>query len=80
MFLKLQWEASGSSRVSKGTSGKSGLLSSCEGHCRIPLELLPGNGVSSPNEAGNSGFLSSCNRDLWVSTEFKQGSQTLSHF
>ena len=80
MFLKLQWEASGSSQVSKGTSGKSGLLSSCEGHCRIPLELLPGNGVSSPNEAGNSGFLSSCNRDLWVSTEFKQGSQTLSHF
>ena len=76
--LELRQGCQGASHVA---SGKSGLLSSCEGHLGIPLELLPGNrGVSSRNEVGNSGLLSSCNRDLRVPIKFQQGSQTSSRF
>ena len=48
-FVELCWDAEGSSRVVWGpglpahvTSGKSDLLSSCEGHLGIPLALLKG--------------------------------------
>ena len=59
-------------------SGKSGILSSCEGPLRIPLELVWATRASSQVEAGNSAFLSSCDRDLRVPMEIPLGSQTSS--
>ena len=56
-------------------SGKSGILSSCEGPLGIPLELVQATRASSPVEAGNSGFLSSSDRDLRVPMEIPLGSQ-----
>ena len=59
-------------------SGKSGILSSCEGPPSIPLELVQVTRASSRVEVGNSGFLSSSDRDLGVPMEIPQGSQTSS--
>ena len=64
--LKLPRGPEGASHV---VSGKSGILSRCEGPFRIPLELVQGTRASSRVEAGNSGFLSSCDRDLGVPME-----------
>ena len=81
----VEGESHGFSRVVTGTqgtcrvaSGKSGLLSNCKGHLRIPLQSLQGNRASSRVEAENSGFLSICDRDLGVPIEFQQGSQASS--
>ena len=51
---------------------------SCEGHVRIPLELVQGTRALSRVEAGNSGFLSNSDRDLRVPMEIPLASQTLS--
>ena len=47
-------------------SGKSGVLSSCEGPLGIPLELVQVTRASCRVEAENSGFLSSSDRDLGI--------------
>jgi len=63
---ELQWRQQGVSHV---ISGKSDILSSCEGPLGSPLELMQGNSVSSRVEAGNSAFLSSSDMDpgfLWT--------------
>ena len=73
--LELPRGPEGASHV---VSGKSGILSSCEGPLGIPLELVQATRASSRVEAGNSGFLSSSDRDLRVPMEIPLGSQTLS--
>ena len=60
-------------------SGKSGILSCCEGPLGIPLELVQGASASSRVEAGNSGFLSSSDRDLGLPMQIPLGSQPSSH-
>ena len=70
--LELPWGPEGSSHV---VSGKSGILSSCEGPLRIPLELVQATRASSQVEVGNSGFLSSSDRDLGVPMEIPLRSQ-----
>ena len=69
-------------RVAKGTShvvsGKSGILSSCEGPLEIPLELVWATRASSQVEAGNSVFFISSDRDPGVPIEIPLGSQTSS--
>ena len=74
--LEIQRAPLGTSPVA---SGKSSLLSSCEGHLGIPFESLHGNRASSRIEAENSGFYSSFNRDLGSAIKFQKGSQALSH-
>ena len=74
--LKLPQGPEGASHV---VSGKSGILSSCEGPLGIPLKLVRVTRASSRVEAGNSGFLSSSDRDLGVPIEIPLGSQTSSH-
>ena len=54
-------------------SGKSGILSSCEGPLGIPLELVQATRASCRVEAGNSGFLSSFDMDLGVTMEIPLG-------
>ena len=56
-------------------SGKSGILSSCEGPLWIPLELVQGTRASSQVEAGNSVF-SSSDLDLGVPMEISLQSQS----
>ena len=68
--LQLPRGPEGASRV---VSGKSGILSSCEGPLWIPLELVGATKASSPVEAGNSGFLSSSDRDLGTPMEIPLG-------
>ena len=74
-FLQLP---QGPERASHVVSGKSGILSSCEGPLGIPLELVRVIRASSRIEVGNSGFLSSSDRDLGVPMDIPLGSQTLS--
>ena len=74
--LELPWGPEGASHV---VSGKSGILSSCEGPLGIPLELVRVIRASSRIEVGNSGFLSSSDRDLGVPMDIPLGSQTSSH-
>ena len=74
--LELPQGPEGASHV---VSGKSGILSSCEGPLGIPLKLVRVTRASSRVEAGNSGFLSSSDRDLGVPMEIPLGSQTSSH-
>ena len=50
-------------------SGKSVILSSCEGPLGIPLKLVQRTRASSVVEVGNSGFISSSYRDLGVPME-----------
>ena len=64
--LELPRGPKGASNV---VSGKSGILSSCEGPLGIPLELVQVTRASCRVEAGNSGFLSSSDRDLGVPME-----------
>ena len=71
----LPWGPQG---TSQGTSRKSGFLSSCKGHLRIPLESQQRNRVSSHVEVGNSVLLSSWDRDLRVLIEFQWESHALS--
>ena len=73
--LQLSRRPEGASHV---VSVKSGILSSCEGPLRIPLELVQATMASCRVDAGNSGFLSSSDRDLGVPMEIPLGSQTLS--
>ena len=73
--LQLPQGREGDSHV---VSGKSGILSSCEGPLGIPLELVQATGTAHRVEAGNSGFLSSSDRDLGVPMEIPLGSQTSS--
>ena len=61
--LELPRGPEGASHV---VSGKSGILSNCEGPLGIPLELVRATRASSRVEVGNSGFLSSSDRDLGV--------------
>ena len=74
--LKLPRGPEGASHV---VSGKSGILSSCEGPLGIPLKLVQATRASCRVEAGNSGFLSSSDRDLRVYMEVPLGSQTSSY-
>ena len=60
----------GTTRV---VSGKSSLLSSCEGPLGIPFQSEHRHGASSGIEAGTSGFLSSADMDLGDPMEFPQG-------
>ena len=60
--------------------GKSGLLSCCEGHLGIPLELLQWNQASSRIEGLISCCFSSCSGKLWISLEMQWGPQGTSHF
>ena len=85
VFLEMQQEALGSSRVVTGTSGN---LSCClrevksfklRAALRIPNNLLQGNRASSLLEVGNSWYLSSFDMDLGVPVEFHQGSQASAH-
>ena len=69
-FLQLP---QGPERASHVVSGKSGILSSCEGPLGIPLELVRATRASSPVEAGNSAFLSSSDSDLRVPMRFPWG-------
>ena len=85
VFLKLwreywgsSWVAASTQGTSHGASGKSGLLSSCDGHLRISVQVLQGNTASCRVDAGNSGFLSSCDWHRGVPIKFQQGSQALS--
>ena len=73
--LELPQRPEGSSNV---VSGKSGILSSCEGHLEIPFELVQVTRASCRVEAGNSGFLSSSDGNLGVLMEIPLGSQTSS--
>ena len=75
--LELRRGPQGASHVA---SGKSGLLSSCEGFLRMPLELLQQNTASSRVKVCNSGLLSNCHRYLRVPIVFQQVSQPSSHF
>ena len=81
VFLELRREASGSSQVATGTSGSRSCcfsevrsLWSCEGHVRIPLELLPANRAVSRVQSGNSVFLYGGNRDLGLPIKVQLGS------
>ena len=91
VFLELWVESLGFSplaTVTSGTShiasGKSGLLSSCKRHLRIPLEMQQGNRTSFQVELGNSGFLlsgdgflgilSSCIKGVKLPFEFRERS------
>ena len=91
VFLKLWVGSLGFSpfaTVTSGTfhiaSGKSGLLSSCKRHLRIPLETQQGNRTSFQIEPGNSGYLlsgngflgilSSCIKGIKLPFEFREGS------
>ena len=74
--LELPRGPEGASHV---VSGKSGILSNCEGPLGIPLELVRATRASSRVEVGNSGFLSSSDRELGVPMEIPLGSQTSSH-
>ena len=60
-YLKLPRGPEGASHV---VSGKSGILSSCEGPLRIPLELVQVTKASSRVEAGNSA-LTGISGSLW---------------
>ena len=73
--LKLPRGPEGASHV---VSGKSGILSSCEGPLGIPLELVQVTRASCRVEAGNSGFLSSSDREFGVPMEIPLGSHTFS--
>ena len=70
--LELPRGPEGASHV---VSGKSGILSSCEGPLGIPLELVQATRASCRGEAGNSGFLSSSDIDVGVIMEIPLGSQ-----
>ena len=70
--LQLPQGREGDSHV---VSGKSGILSSCEGPLGIPLELVQATGTAHRVEAGNSGFLSSSDRDIGVPMEIPLGNQ-----
>ena len=59
----------GPERASHVVSGKSGILSSCEGPLGILFELVQATRASSRDEAGNSGFLFSSDKDLRVPME-----------
>ena len=59
-------------------SGKSGLLSICEGYLGIPLDSLQGNRASSQVEVENSVFFLSCDKNIGVPIEFQEGSQASS--
>ena len=61
--LELQWGPEGASHP---VSGKSGILSSCEGPLEIPVKLMQGMRASSRVEVGNSGLLSSFDMDLGI--------------
>ena len=85
VFLELRREASGSSQVATGTSGSRSCcfsevrsLWSCEGHVRIPLELLPVNRAMSRVQLGNSVFLSGSDRDLRLPIKVQLGNQASS--
>ena len=58
-----------------GMGEPDGLLSSCEGPLRIPLQLVPGPKSLSGAEAGSWGFLSSADMDFAVPLESPEGSQ-----
>ena len=73
--LKLPRGPEGASHV---VSGKSGILSSCEGPLGIPLELVQETRASSRVEAGILGFLSSSDREFGVPMEIPLGSHTFS--
>ena len=74
------WVVMGPQGPAHDASGNSGLLSSCEGHLGIPIELLQWNRASFCVEAGNSVLLSNCTRDLGIPIEFQKGSQASSPF
>ena len=74
-FLQLPQGPEGAPHV---VSGKSGILSSCEGPLEIPLELVWATRASSRVEAGNSVFFISSDRDPGVPIEIPLGSQTSS--
>ena len=65
----------GPERASPLVSGKSGILSSCEGPLGIPIELGQGTRASFQVEVVNSGFLSSSDLDIGVPMEIPLGSQ-----
>ena len=73
--LELPQGPEGSSHV---VSGKSGILSSCEGSLRIPLDLVQVTRASSRVEVGTSGFLFSSDMEIGVPMEFQQRSQASS--
>ena len=82
VFLQLQHEVLGSSRVATGTSVNLSCilrevrsLSSFEECLGIPLQSLYGNMASALVEVGNSGFNSSCERYLGELLELHKGSQ-----
>ena len=50
----------------------SGLLSICEGHLGILLEVWQGNWDTSRGEAGDPGSLPSCHRDIAIPINFQE--------
>ena len=72
--LELRWDL----KPACVASGKSSLLSSCEGPLGIPLQLVQVSMTSSRFEARTSVFLSSSDMEIRVPMEFEQESQALS--
>ena len=76
-FLELRREPGECSRVTAGMtlqnrvgSARSGLLSRCEGHLRILLEVWQGNRDACRGEAVDPVSLSSCHRDIGFPINF----------
>ena len=76
--LELRWGWPCKTRVG---SARSGLLSRCEGHLRILLEVWQGNRDASRGEAGDPVSLSSCHRDIGFPINFpKETAIVLEHW
>ena len=81
VFLVLQREAWGSSRVETGPQGplllpqRSQVSSSCKGQVGIPLESLPANRALSRVQLVDSVFLTRVDRDLRLPIKLQLGSQ-----
>ena len=59
-------------------SPTSGLLSNCEGHVGILLEVWQGNRDASRREGGVAGSLSICHTDIGISNNFQEESSIIS--